>query len=87
MTDSSLPPGTAGAPSGDPGVVPLLSHRAVTILLVAVVLGIVVGCLTYLHTPSVPAAVLAGLGSAGAVVLALHLLMGHDDRRPPRGGS
>jgi len=82
MTDSSLPPTPAAVPHGYPGVPPLLSHRAVTILLVAVVLGIVAGCLTYLHAPSVPAAVLAGLGSAGAVVLAVHVLMGHDDHLP-----
>jgi hypothetical protein len=42
------------------------------ILLLGIVLGAVVGGLTYLAGSNVPAAVLAGLMSAGGVIVFLH---------------
>ncbi|MBE8516103.1 hypothetical protein ILP97_00960 [Amycolatopsis sp. H6(2020)] len=55
-----------------PPIPPLLSVRTAVILLLGIVLGAVVGGLTYLAGSNVPAAVLACLMSAGGVIVFLH---------------
>ncbi|MFJ2241809.1 hypothetical protein [Streptomyces sp. NPDC087859] len=55
---------------------PLLTQRAVLVLLTAAFFGFVVGGLTYLSTRDVASAALAGLACAGASTLGLHQLIG-----------
>ncbi|MEU0477545.1 hypothetical protein [Streptomyces olivaceus] len=50
-------------------------HAAV-VFLTAVIIGLVMGGLTFLHDKCVPAAVAAGLGSFGISVPVLHKLIG-----------
>ena len=64
---------TPKKPAGDGGLLPL---RTVLILLFAAIIGIAVGALTYLTTPVVPAAVLAGGMAAAAAVAWLDRFMG-----------
>lgn len=68
------PPGPAGA--GTPSETPLLSVHAAVVFLAAVIIGLVMGVLMFLHDKSVPAAVAAGLGAAGVSVPVLHKLIG-----------
>jgi cyanate permease len=50
--------------------------RTILITLTAFACAGVVGVLTYLMNHNVPGAVLAGFGTLGAVIVALHLLLG-----------
>ncbi|MFJ2060589.1 hypothetical protein ACIOMM_32320 [Streptomyces sp. NPDC087908] len=50
-------------------------HAAV-VFLTAVIIGLVMGGLMYLHDKSMPAAVAAGLVAAGASLPVLHKLIG-----------
>ncbi|CAL9673740.1 hypothetical protein [Streptomyces sp. enrichment culture] len=68
------PPATAGAVT--PSETPLLSMHAAVVFLTAVIIGLVMGSLTFLHDKSVPAAVAAGLGTFGISVPVLHKLIG-----------
>ncbi|MGW2900749.1 hypothetical protein ACWDAO_40815 [Streptomyces sp. NPDC001212] len=68
------PPGPAGA--GTPAETPLLSVHAAVVFLAAVIIGLVMGGLMFLHNKSVPAAVAAGLVAAGGRVPVLHKLIG-----------
>lgn len=60
----------------DPGAGPLLSQRAVLILLAAVVIGGVVGALTLLSRAHPATSVLAGLTATGVCIIGLHKLIG-----------
>ncbi|MFI0156708.1 hypothetical protein [Streptomyces lydicus] len=55
---------------------PLLTQRAVLVLLTAAFFGLVVGGLTYFSAGDVASAVLAGLACTGASTLGLHQLIG-----------
>jgi hypothetical protein len=55
---------------------PLLSVRTATVLLLALVMGLLAGGLSYLVDPSTPAAVLRGGGAAGGALLVFHNLIG-----------
>lgn len=55
---------------------PLLSLRATVILLLALLIGVAAGVLTYLGGQPVPAAVLMGGGAAGAALALFHNLIG-----------
>lgn len=68
------PPGPASA--GTPSETPLLSVHATVVFLAAVIIGLVMGGLMFLHDKSVPAAVTAGLVAAGGSVPVLHKLIG-----------
>ncbi|MDQ1064619.1 hypothetical protein [Streptomyces canus] len=59
-----------------PGAGPLISQRALLILLAAVVIGAAVGVLTFFSVGSAAGAILAGLGGSGASTMGLHLLTG-----------
>ncbi|MFJ7898828.1 hypothetical protein [Streptomyces anthocyanicus] len=61
-------------PPGPPD--PLLSQRALLVLLTAAFLGTVIGALTFLGGGSAATAVVAGLVTAGASTLGLHTLIG-----------
>ncbi|MBQ0867407.1 hypothetical protein [Streptomyces sp. RK75] len=54
---------------------PFLSMHSAIVLLAAVVIGLVVGGLTFLSQFSAPRAVLAGLGAAGLSIPALRSLI------------
>ncbi|MFJ3791354.1 hypothetical protein [Kitasatospora sp. NPDC090091] len=66
----------APTPQNQPGPAPFLTVRTAIILVAAVVIGLVVGGLTFLGGGPVAAAVLAGLTGSGASVLGLHQLIG-----------
>ncbi len=68
------PPGPARA--GAPSETPLLSVHAAVVFLAAVIIGLVMGGLMFLHDKSVPAAVATGLLAAGGSVPVLHKLIG-----------
>ncbi|MER6635335.1 hypothetical protein ACFCXC_01475 [Streptomyces microflavus] len=70
MTTSQTPPAT---PS--PDAQPLLSQRAVLVLLAAAFIGSAVGVLTFLSAGNIAGALLAGLTGAGASTLGLHKLI------------
>lgn len=53
-----------------------IGQRTTLITLTAFACAGVVGVLTYLMNHNVPGAVLAGFGALGAVIVALHLLLG-----------
>ncbi|MCP9994420.1 hypothetical protein LUX09_34435 [Streptomyces albogriseolus] len=55
---------------------PLLSVHAAVVFLAAVIIGLVVGHLMFLHDKSLPAAVAAGVVAAGGSVPVLHKLIG-----------
>ncbi|MFB6825517.1 hypothetical protein ACFCXA_28495 [Streptomyces virginiae] len=55
---------------------PLLSAHAALVCVAAVVIGIVVGALTYLRTGNTAGAALAGLTAGGVSAVALHELIG-----------
>ncbi|WP_247701365.1 hypothetical protein [Streptomyces sp. RM72] len=54
----------------------MLSVHAAVVFLAAVIIGLVMGGLMFLHDKSVPTAVAAGLGSFGLSVPVLHKLIG-----------
>ncbi|MFD8543256.1 hypothetical protein [Streptomyces sp. NPDC059649] len=54
---------------------PFLSLHTAVVLLISVVIGIVVGCLTALAGTPVPAAVVAGMAAAGAAIPVLRSLI------------
>jgi hypothetical protein len=54
---------------------PLLTVRAATILLIAVVIGLVAGFLAYKDKGSLSGAVLWGGGTAGASILLFHSII------------
>ncbi|MGC9479522.1 hypothetical protein ACP4I1_36045 [Streptomyces sp. WG4] len=66
----------AQADAGTPSETPLLSMHAAVVFLAAVIIGLVMGGLMFLHDKSVPAAVAAGLVAAGGSVPVLHKLIG-----------
>jgi hypothetical protein len=55
---------------------PLLTVRAAVILLLALVVGVLAGGLSYLTDHSVPHAVLWGGGAAGGALLLFHTVIG-----------
>jgi hypothetical protein len=55
---------------------PLLSTRAALLMLLAVLAGLSAGALTFLSGRSVPSAVLAGCGAAGAALLFFNKVIG-----------
>jgi hypothetical protein len=55
---------------------PLLTVRAAVILLLALVVGVLAGGLSYLTDLSVPHAVLWGGGAAGGALLLFHTVIG-----------
>jgi len=67
-------PAPVGGPPGGPG--PLLGVRAAVVFVVALVIGIAAGVLTYLAGDSVPAAVLAGAAATGTAVALFHRIVG-----------
>ncbi|WP_051845141.1 hypothetical protein [Streptomyces sp. NRRL S-813] len=69
------PPVTPSRSSSAPEP-PFLSLHTTVVLLTALVIGIVVGCLTVLATVPVAGAVLAGLSAAGSSVPVLRSLIG-----------
>ncbi|MCL3998804.1 hypothetical protein [Streptomyces lavenduligriseus] len=68
------PPGPASAAT--PSEPPLLSVHAAVVFLAAVIIGLGMGGLMFLHNKSVPTAVAAGLVAAGGSVPVLHKLIG-----------
>lgn len=54
------------------------SVRTVVLMLVAVVVGAIIGVLTYLGAQPIPTAIVAGLVSAGATFGGAHHLIGED---------
>ncbi|MEV5645615.1 hypothetical protein AB0L67_36720 [Streptomyces flaveolus] len=58
------------------GPTPFLTIHTAVVLLIAVVIGLIVGGLTLLSSGAVAAAVLAGLTAAGVSVPALRSLIG-----------
>lgn len=70
----STPPPAPDSPS--PDVEPLLSQRAVVVLLAAAFIGALVGVLTFFSAGHVAAALLAGLTGFGTSTLGLHKLIG-----------
>ncbi|MFF6903345.1 hypothetical protein [Streptomyces hydrogenans] len=73
-TPSSTPP--SGGGSREEGSGPLVSQRAATVIMAAVVSGGAIGVLTYVETGSLAGAVGAGLVAFGASLLGLHKLIG-----------
>ncbi|MEU6680297.1 hypothetical protein [Streptomyces sp. NPDC046925] len=61
--------------SGPSGPEPFLSLHTAVVLLAAVVIGLVLGGLTWLTQVSAAAAVLAGLAGAGVSIPVLHSLI------------
>jgi len=59
--------------SSSPG--PLLTVRAAVLLLLAFVIGVIAGVLSYLADHSVPSAVLWGGGAAGGAIVLFHQLV------------
>ena len=55
---------------------PLVPQRLALIAVIAIVIGAMIGGLTFMASPSVPAAVIAGLVAFGAAVVALDKLVG-----------
>lgn len=70
----SEPPSTPS--TGLPSEAPLLSVHAAVVFLAAVIIGLIMGGLMFLHEKSVPAAVATGLVTAGGSVPVLHKLIG-----------
>ncbi|MEV6002169.1 hypothetical protein AB0M25_23570 [Streptomyces griseomycini] len=62
--------------TGLPSEAPLLSVHAAVVFLAAVIIGLVMGGLMFLHDKSVPAAIVTGLGCCGVSVPMLHKLIG-----------
>ena len=76
--DVPSPPAAPPAPSPPPAnePMPLLTVRAAVILLLALLVGITAGLLTYLADSSVPGAVLAGGGATGAAIALFNTIIG-----------
>jgi hypothetical protein len=55
---------------------PLLTVRAAVVLLLALVVGVLAGVLSFLAEHSVPAAVLWGGGAAGGALMLFHSIIG-----------
>ena len=72
----SLPDSTSmpTPPADEP--TPLLTVRATVILLLALLIGITAGLLTYLAQHSVPEAILTGGGATGAATALLNTIIG-----------
>jgi len=69
------PPTTSPTPSSDRPS-PLLNVRTAVILLIAFIVGVTIGLLTYAAGRHPAEAVLAGLGSTGAAAVGCHRLIG-----------
>jgi hypothetical protein len=54
---------------------PLFTVRTLVILVVATLVGIAIGILTYMGTKRAPGALLAGAGAFGACLIGLHQLV------------
>ncbi|OHV27825.1 MULTISPECIES: hypothetical protein [Pseudofrankia] len=61
-------------PPSQPG--PLLTVRAALVMLLALVVGVLAGGLSYLADPSLPSAILVGGGAAGGGLLLFHAVIG-----------
>ncbi|MGW7046337.1 hypothetical protein ACWGDT_27320 [Streptomyces avermitilis] len=72
---SSAPDPTPSNSSGSSRPGPFMTQRTAIILLTAVVIGLIVGGLTFLSDTAAPGAVLAGTLSAGGSVPVLHGLI------------
>jgi len=59
--------------SSPPG--PLLTVRAAVVLLLASIIGLIAGGLTYVGDHSLPGAVLVGGGAAGGALLLFHTII------------
>ncbi|MFI8301374.1 hypothetical protein ACIGCZ_36300 [Streptomyces nigra] len=71
------PPAPSGpVGTGTPSETPLLSVHAAVVFLAAVIIGLVMGGLMFLHDKSVPTAIVTGLGCCGVSVPVLHKLIG-----------
>jgi hypothetical protein len=55
---------------------PLLTVRAAVVLLLALVVGVLAGVLSFLVDHSVPSAVLWGGGAAGGALMLFHSIIG-----------
>ncbi|GAA2304273.1 hypothetical protein Scani_11310 [Streptomyces caniferus] len=75
MTHMTPPPADP-CPGGSPPEPPFLSLHTTVVLLAAVVIGLVVGCMTVLTGAPVAGAVLAGLAASGSAVPVLRSLVG-----------
>lgn len=73
---SSAPAPSPPSPPEPPRRTPFLTLHTAVVLLTAVVIGLVVGALTYLNGSSTAGAALAGLLSAGGSVPVLRALVG-----------
>ncbi|MGX1546567.1 hypothetical protein [Streptomyces adustus] len=73
---SSAPTPTPPNPPGPDRAAPFLTQHTAVVLLAAVVIGLVVGGLTYLSGRSAAGAVLAGVLSVGGSVPVLRTLIG-----------
>ena len=79
MTSPNTPCPRCGhvpASANNNGQRPFISQRTTLITVTGFAFAGVVGVLTYLMNHNVPGAVLAGFGTLGAVIVALHLLLG-----------
>lgn len=75
-TRTRAPPHPPSPPSTAlPSEAPLLPVHAAAVFLAAVIIGLVMGCLMFLHDKSVPAAVATGLVAVGGSVPVLHKLI------------
>ncbi|GAA4759440.1 hypothetical protein [Streptomyces sanyensis] len=74
MTTHQNPQSAASSPDGS-ATQPFLSLHTTVVLLTALVIGLVIGGLTFLTGAPVAAAVIAGLTSAGASTPALRTLI------------
>ncbi|MGW0607763.1 hypothetical protein [Streptomyces sp. NPDC002640] len=73
---SARPEPPEPADAGIPSEPPLLSVHAAVVFLAAIISGLVMGGLMFLHDKSVPTAVATGLGAFGISVPVLHKLIG-----------
>ncbi|PPK70212.1 hypothetical protein V5P93_000911 [Actinokineospora auranticolor] len=70
-------PSNGNGPNSNANDEPLFSLRTALLLLAAIVIGSVIGLLTYAASQNVPTAVIAGIGVAGATLYGGHSLLGH----------
>lgn len=75
MTHTTPPP-AGPCPGSSPPEPPFLSLHTTVVLLTAVVIGLVAGCLTVLTGAPVAGAVLAGLTASGSAMPVLRSLIG-----------
>lgn len=76
LRDHPVTPQLSYAPDRSRRPEPLLTVRSAVVLLVAIVVGVLAGGLSYLADHSVPAAVLWGGGAAGSTIPLFHTIIG-----------